>query len=380
MSAAHEAERVSAAREAERVSAGLVAVVATRPAQKMRLAAWTAAWILLALGLAFGAGGAYAVSLATEMIILSLWAVSYNLVYGYLGEISFGHAAFFGAGAFAVPLLAQRGFPFGLALVGGFVSGALFAAAMTLVLRRTRGVYYAVLTFVLAQVVYVVAIKWTDFTGGDNGLPVARPAFLDGAGRYGVFVLVIVTLALAALHRAIQSPAGRVVQAIRQNERRATQIGYNTAVYRALTFILSGAFSGIAGALYSPFIRFVSPDVLFWTFSGQVIIMTIMGGSGTFYGPLAGVAVFVVLRDVISSWSASSGVVAGIPVARLGEHWPLFMGLLFFLIIVFEPGGLAGIFARVRHAFSRGEMERRRRARSSRTSHAEPGSRLEERR
>jgi len=354
--------------------------VAARMSINARVASLAIAWVALALGLAFELGGAYAVSLATEIVILSLWAVSYNLVYGYLGEISFGHAAFFGVGAFAVPLLAQHEWPFGLALVGGCVFGALFAAAMSVILRRTRGVYYAVLTFVLAQVVYVVAIKWTDFTGGDNGLPVSRPAFLDSPGHYGLFALAIVTLALAALHRAIHSPAGSVVQAIRQNERRATQIGYNATVYRALTFIISGAFSGIAGALYSAFIRFVSPDVLFWTFSGQVIIMTIMGGSRTFYGPLVGVALFVVLRDLISSWSASSAVIAGVPVARLGEHWPLFMGLLFFLIIVFEPGGLVGIFARVKHAWIAGAVGARRSARPPRTARSNPASNLKERR
>lgn len=346
---------------------------------RARGAALAIVWGAFALGLAFELGGDYPVSLATEIVILSLWAVSYNLVYGYLGEISFGHAAFFGVGAFAVPLLARHGWPFGLALAGGCIFGALFAAAMSVILRRTRGVYYAVLTFVLAQVVYVVAIKWTDFTGGDNGLPVSRPAFLDAPGRYALFALAIVTLGLAALHRAIHSPAGQVVQAIRQNERRATQIGYNTNVYRALTFIISGAFSGIAGALYSPFIRFVSPDVLFWTFSGQVIIMAIMGGSRAFYGPLLGVALFVVLRDAISSWSASTAVVAGIPVARLGEHWPLFMGLLFFLIIVFEPAGLVGIFGRLGQAGAAaaarvGAARRRRSARSN------SGSNVEERR
>jgi branched-chain amino acid transport system permease protein len=308
------------------------------------------AWLALAAALAFGLGGAYAVALATEVIILSLWAVSYNLVYGYMGEISFGHAAFFGLGAFAVPLLARElDSPFGVNVLGGMLAGALLAVAMSIILRRTRGVYYAVLTFALAEVVYVVAIKWTEFTGGDNGLPVARPSFLQPAGHYGLFALAVVTLALAALHRIVDSPAGQVVQAIRQNERRARQIGYNTTVYRALAFTLSGAFSGLAGALYSPFIQFVSPDVLFWTFSGQVIIMTIIGGSARFYGPLLGVALFVVLRDVISSWSASSAVILGVPLARLGEHWPLFMGLLFFFIIVFEPGGLVGLFVRLRN-------------------------------
>ncbi|HJU21990.1 MAG TPA: branched-chain amino acid ABC transporter permease, partial [Casimicrobiaceae bacterium] len=189
--------------------------------------------------------------------------------------------------------------------------------------------------------------------------------------------LAIVTVALAGLHRVIHSPAGHVIQAIRQNERRATQIGYNTNVYRALTFIISGAFSGIAGALYSPFIRFVSPDVLFWTFSGQVIIMAIMGGSRAFYGPLLGVALFVILRDAISSWSASTAIVAGIPVARLGEHWPLFMGLLFFLIIVFEPAGLVAIFGRVKQAAVKGAAPE---TAARRHRSAAPNSNVEERR
>jgi branched-chain amino acid transport system permease protein len=318
---------------------------------RTRLALGAAAWFASALILMFAPIGAYTATLATEAVILSLWAVSYNLVYGYMGEISFGHAAFFGLGAFGVPLLARDlGLPFVLDLLGGMLVAALFAVLVSFVIRRTRGVYYAVLTFVLAEVVYVVAIKWTGFTGGDNGLPVARPALLNPSVRYALFALVVVTIAIAALHRIVNSPAGRVVQAIRQNERRARQIGYNTTAYRALAFILSGTFSGLAGALYSPFIHFISPDVLFWTFSGQVIIMTIIGGAGTFYGPISGAVLFVVLRDFISSWSASSAVIGGVSVASLGEHWPLFMGLAFFFIILLEPEGIAGIAARLPRA------------------------------
>ena len=314
----------------------------------LRLALAAGGWLAGALILLFAPIGAYTATLATEVIILSLWAVSYNLVYGYMGEISFGHAAFFGLGAFAVPLIERElGLPFGFSLAGGVLVACLFAALVSAIIRRTRGVYYAVLTFVLSEVVYVIAIKWTSFTGGDNGLPVPRPALLGSPFRYALFALVVVTIALAGLNRIVNSPAGRVVRAIQQNERRARQIGYNTTAYRALTFMLSGAFSGLAGALYSPFIQFVSPDVLFWTFSGQVIIMTIIGGAGAFYGPALGAALFVVLRDFISSWSASNMVIGDVPVAKLGVHWPLFMGMVFFLIIVFEPGGLVGLFARV---------------------------------
>jgi branched-chain amino acid transport system permease protein len=318
---------------------------------RTHLAIGTALWLGCALVLAFAPIGSYSATLATEAIILSLWAVAYNLVYGYMGEISFGHAAFFGLGAFGVPLLERElGLPFGLDVLGGMLIAGLFAALVSFVIRRTRGVYYAVLTFALAETVYVIAIKWTSFTGGDNGLPVARPALLNSPVRYALFALIVVTIALGVLHRIVDSPAGRVVQAIRQNERRARQIGYNATAYRALAFILSGTFSGLAGALYSPFIQFVSPDVLFWTFSGQVIIMTIIGGAGAFYGPISGAVLFVVFRDFVSSWSASATVIGGVAVSRLGEHWPLFMGLLFFFIILLEPDGLAGILARLRRA------------------------------
>jgi branched-chain amino acid transport system permease protein len=187
---------------------------------RTRIALGAAAWLAGALVLMFAPIGAYTATLATEVIILSLWAVSYNLVYGYMGEISFGHAAFFGLGAFGVPLLARDlNLPFALDLLGGMLVAGLFAAVVSFVIRRTRGVYYAVLTFALAEVVYVIAIKWTSFTGGDNGLPVARPALLNSPVRYALFALVVVTIAIAALHRIVNSPAGRVVQAVRQNER-----------------------------------------------------------------------------------------------------------------------------------------------------------------
>lgn len=320
---------------------------------RARMIALACGWLAAVGVLAWVPIGAYPATLATEVIILALWAVSYNLVYGYMGEISFGHAAYFGLGAFAVPLAARDlGAPFAAGIVGGVLVAGAFAGLASLIIRRTRGVYYAVLTFALAEVVYVVAIKWTDFTGGDNGLPVGRPHALAAPENYAVFALAVVTVAVLALYRIVNSPAGRAVQAIRQNERRARQIGYNAAVYRALTFTLSGAFSGLAGALYSPFIQFVSPDVLFWTFSGQVIIMTVIGGAAAFYGPIVGAVLFVVVRDFISSWSASKAVFAGVQLSSLGEHWLLFMGLMFFLIIVFEPAGLVGIFARFRRRWA----------------------------
>jgi branched-chain amino acid transport system permease protein len=263
---------------------------------RLRTALWACAWLASVIVLAVAPISPYTATLATEVIILALWAVSYNLVYGHMGEISFGHAAFFGLGAFGVPLLARDfSLPFGFNIVGGIVVACVFAAIMSVFIRRTRGVYYAVLTFVLAEVVYVVAIKWTSFTGGDNGLPVSRPALLNSSVRYALFAFVIVTIALVALHRIVNSPAGRVVQAIHQNERRARQIGYNTNAYRALMFILSGAFSGKL-RLGMPRLPPSLPTCCSGLF-GQVIIMTIIEFRCVLRSVL-GAAVFVILRDL----------------------------------------------------------------------------------
>ena len=175
---------------------------------RLRPLLWPSAWLMFGVVLAFAPISPYTATLATEVIILTLWAVSYNLVYGYMGEISFGHAAFFGLGAFGVPLLAREfNLPFGFNIAGGMVLACLFAALVSVIIRRTRGVYYAVLTFVLAEVVYVVAIKWTNFTGGDNGLPVSRPALLGSPLSYALFAFLIVTIGLVALHRIVNSPA-----------------------------------------------------------------------------------------------------------------------------------------------------------------------------
>ncbi len=313
----------------------------------MRRGGLAALW-LLAVGAPLWLGDRpYLVTVLNQVAVFGLWAVAYNLVYGQLGEISFGHAAFFGLGAYTVAL---AGRDLDAAFLPAVLLGALVAAAaaavIAVIIRQARGVFYAIMTFAFAQVMYFLAMKWTSFTGGDDGMSVVRPGWLATPGRYYVFSVVVVTAALLAIRRMVASPGGHVVRAIGQNERRARQVGYNTGVYRGLTFVVSGCFSGLAGALFSPLIFFVSPNVLHWSFSGEVIVMTIIGGAGTFLGPVLGAAFFVIVQEAVSGLTGSDLVIFGLAVGQLGDRWPLVMGLLFFLAVVFAPDGLAGRLSR----------------------------------
>ena len=306
--------------------------------------AMSAAYIFLFLPV-----DSYFFLLAAQCAIFALWAVSYNIVYGYMGEISFGHSAYFGLGAYALPLLMNGlQLPFLLGLLGGALIAGLAAALIGTMIRGTRGIYFAIATFVFAQAIYITVLKWTDFTGGDNGLLVSRPDWLSTTRSYAIFSLAIVAAAMAYLYRFVNSPAGRVIVAARENERRARQVGYDTTQYRIVAFIISGVFSGLAGGLFSSLIFFVSPDILYWHMSGQVIIMTIIGGAQAFVGPIVGAIFLVVFQDFVSGLSSSGIRVLGVNFASVGEHWLLLLGITFYAIILYEPDGIVGFIARVR--------------------------------
>ncbi len=296
----------------------------------------------------------YAFVLLTQCMIYAIWALSYNLVYGYMGEISFGHAAYFGVGGYALPLLMTHwALPFPVAVVGATAIAALFAVVIASVIRGTRGIYFAIATFIFAQAIYIIVLKWTAFTGGDNGLPAPRPDWLSSSRNYALFCLALTVVVILCLHRVVNSPAGKVVVATRENEQRARQVGYDTARYRVAMFVISGLFSGLAGALFSALIQFVSPDVLFWQMSGLVIIMTIIGGAHVFIGPAIGALFIVVLQDLTSSLSSSTVSIYGMNVSKVGEHWPLLLGITFYAIIVYEPDGIVGLAQGIRQKLLR---------------------------
>jgi branched-chain amino acid transport system permease protein len=276
--------------------------------------------------------------LATQVLIYGLFALGFNVLYGYTGILSFGHAAYWGLGAYGTgialaklklgSLWAGLAVGLGVAGLGGVVIGFLC-------LRR-RGIYLAMLTLAFAQLLYFVGFHAADLTGGDDGLrgipllPLALPGLslsLKQPLAFYYFAFVIVTLAVASLKRILDSPFGAVLQAIRENGERAAACGYDTNRVRHLSFVFSALFAGLAGSLDALRLNVVPIESLYWTTSGQVVIMTLLGGAGTFFGPFVGAATFLVLEDRLAIFT---------------ESWPLVIGAIFMAFVLFLPRGLWG--------------------------------------
>ena len=275
----------------------------------------------------------YYVGLVTKMLIFALFAMSLDLLLGYAGLASLGHAAFFGVAAYTIALLLLRAGIGGwialpAALAASTVTGALIAALAL----RARGSYFLMITFALAQVVWSVAFGWRSFTGGDDGLPgIARPNFgwsLDGTVSFYYFVLAVVGFATLLLVAIVKSPFGRALRGIRESESRMQALGYDVWRYQFVAFVLAAAFAGLAGALYAYFNRFVGTEYLHVIQSAEALIMVILGGAGTLIGPAIGAALIVFLEDYISS---------------LTQHWLLVLGIIYVTVTIFAPRGLVGL-------------------------------------
>jgi len=276
-------------------------------------------------------------ALATEIIIWGLFALGYNVCLGYTGMLSFGHAAYFGVGAYATGIVLIRLWEnvwFGLFC--GLLMGAVTAFILGYLCIKRRGIYFAMLTLAFAQLIYFIGFQWVDLTGGDNGLrniplvPLSLPGLsidISTPLRYYFFVLFFVVLSLLALNRILQSPFGHVLQAVRENEHRALSCGYETSNVRWMAFIISGSISGLAGGLYALYLHFVGIETLYWITSGQVVMITLLGGMGTFIGPFIGAGVFLFLEDVLSALTA---------------NWMIFLGTVFVLCVLFFPSGIWG--------------------------------------
>ncbi len=276
-------------------------------------------------------------ALATEIIIWGLFALGYNVCLGYTGMLSFGHAAYFGVGAYTTGIVLIRLWQnvwFGLFC--GLLAGMITAFILGYLCIKRRGIYFAMLTLAFAQLIYFIGFQWVDLTGGDNGLrniplvPLSLPGLsidISTPLRYYFFVLFFVVLSLLALNRILQSPFGHVLQAVRENEHRALSCGYETVNVRWMAFIISGSISGLAGGLYALYLHFVGIETLYWITSGQVVMITLLGGMGTFIGPFIGAGVFRYLEDVLSAMTA---------------NWMIFLGTIFVLCVLFFPSGIWG--------------------------------------
>ncbi len=275
----------------------------------------------------------YPRALATEILIFAVFAMSLDLLLGFTGLMSLGHAAFFGLGAYAVAVLnAQFGLDPWLGLAAGVALAGCGAALIGFFCVRTGGIPFLMLTLAFAQLVYSVALKWRDVTGGSDGTAIAeKPSFFgfNLANSLAMYMMALSFFALVylGLRRLLNAPLGRAFVGIRENEPRMLAIGYPTRAYKLLAFTIAGAIAGLAGGLYAVFNGFISADATYWTASGDILIMTMLGGAGTLVGPAIGAAAFLLMKNVVSSYS---------------EHWLSIIGATFIACVMFFPGGLWG--------------------------------------
>lgn len=281
----------------------------------------------------------YAVTLLTEALILALFALSLDLLVGHARLTSFGHAGPWGFGAYMTAgLLLTTPLPLPIALIAAAVATALMAIPVGWFCVRTTGVAFAMLSLAFAQLGYAVVFKWNAVTGGSDGLPGLPRSGGFGldwlAGREGFHLLAALALAGAFLlaRGFVRSPLGRVVAAVRENEGRARALGYDPARAKLAVFVLSYGLAGLAGGLYAAFARFVSPELFFWTVSGHVLVMVVLGGAGTLVGPMLGAALLFFAEHELSG---------------ISESWGLLLGLIFIVIVIFAPQGLMGWVTRI---------------------------------
>jgi branched-chain amino acid transport system permease protein len=284
-------------------------------------------------------GNGFALTLFTRIVIFALAAVSLNLIMGYGGMMSFGHAAYLGIGGYAVGILATEGIGSGfIQWPVALAASALFALVIGALSLRTRGVYFIMITLAFAQMAYYVASGLSRY-GGDDGLTIYKRSdfggLIDLSNRVQFYYLCLACLlgGLYLVWRIVNSRFGMVVQGLRSNEARMQAIGFPATRYRLVCFVISGTICGLAGALLANNTDFVSPAVMYWTRSGDLMVMVILGGMGTLFGPVIGTIVYLLLEEFLS---------------QVTEYWALIMGPLLLLIVLFGRGGIVGLLERLR--------------------------------
>ena len=286
-------------------------------------------------------------------LVFAIAALGFNLLLGYTGLLSFGHSAYFGTGAYVVALLVKY---LGVAsmelfVLAGILGSIAVAALFGVVCVRYTRIFFGILTLALSQVLWSLALKLFWVTGGSDGLRVPTPTLLGGLGgpgadkvefiahRYYYYVLILFLVATAAMWLIVSSPFGKALQAIRDNETRAEFVGVQVWKYRWIAFVISGAFTGLAGALWVPLNGLTTPDILYWPFSGRIVFFTVLGGFRTFVGPIVGAIAYNYLETYAVGFTV---------------YWQLVLGIVLVLLVLTMPTGLVGtaiqIFERVRRA------------------------------
>jgi branched-chain amino acid transport system permease protein len=305
--------------------------------------AWTALIFLILLTAPFWlrAVGGYT-ELVSRVLVLGLAAMALNFLLGFTGTLSFGHAAYFGLGAYGTALTIKYLVPSTpVAILAGIAVGTIAAMIIGALIIKLRGVYFAMVTIAFGQVFYFITFRWNSVTGGDDGvtgwqrLPLHLGfTTIDIQADDRLFYYLILfcfAIATALMAFLLRSPFGRTLIAIRENERRARFLGIPVERHLWMSFVISCAFAALAGTLYALLNNFTDPRALYWGQSGNFVIMAVLGGMRSFWGPLVGAAIFVVLQDYVSSHT---------------ENWMSFVGLFFVLIVLFFPRGVLGMIRR----------------------------------
>lgn len=301
--------------------------------------------------LLFGAApfflASFHISLLTEILILAIFALSLNILVGYTGLVSLGHAAFFGAGAYAAGLIGQHvSAEIITTLLGGVLVSFMLALVVGIFCMKVNGFYFLMLTLAFSQMIYSFIYQSTTWTGGSNGLTgIPTPSLLGLELSNIVWVFYVTAILFLLLYAGIsifvKSPFGRVLVGIKENETRLKSMGYNTKIYRYLAFVISGTLGGLSGVLFTYFNGFIAPTNVYWTMSGTVLIMVLIGGAGTMIGPVLGAALIVILETVIATYT---------------DMWMLLLGVIFIFFVIFLPEGIYGVWQRSTRKWLKGKI------------------------
>ena len=276
----------------------------------------------------------YFTTLATQILIFSIFTMGLNLLLGYTGMVSLGHGALFGAGAYAPALLTKyASHNMWLGMTAGLVTATSLSVAFALISVRISGVYFIFITLALGQVIWAVVFGWKSLTGGDEGItgvgnPTLWPSFsFFGGTKYYYLALVSFVLISCIMYRMIRAPFGHSIVGIRENESRMKTLGFDVWLYKFITFVISGTVSGFAGVLWAYYNGFVNPRETSFERSAEAVLMVILGGSGTFLGPLVGTTIVVIIKNIIAIFT---------------KRWLFVLGLAYIFVILFASKGVMG--------------------------------------
>jgi len=309
---------------------GIVSTVRSHP---VFTAAFVAAMVLAPLVLD-RTGNVYWVTLLTELFVFAIVVLSFDLLFGYTGLLSFGHALFFGMGSYVVAILSRDtpltylgAVPVTLVIV---LVASLFIGFVAL---RLRGVYFAILMLAFGQLGFQLVVQFSDLTGGRDGisgLDIPSIFGFDLTAQYPSYfvTLAVLTLVYVALYRIVDSPFGHVLQGIHQNETRMAMLGIDVFRHKLGAFTIAGVIAGLAGVLYPLYLNFVDPSLVNWTTTGDVLVMTLIGGMGTLWGPVVGTGFFIFAQGLLETFT---------------EQWRIVLGAVFIVVVLVFPAGLAGL-------------------------------------